>query len=173
MVMVIIQIAFGGINIATNDGMSVKIMVACRFHGSPCSNSRMLKTRSLAILTRLNQRMTRGVRTREHSSDSCLSMFSIFNFNGVACLLNISLLLPLLSCMRNRSDRRRAATPTLRTHVVRAEVQPLHGYCNDRHRKRLLLYGVFLSLPPPVYRTPRPRTIQHGDRWNWRTSLVV
>ncbi|WJZ86313.1 hypothetical protein VitviT2T_005780 [Vitis vinifera] len=70
MVMVIIQIAFGGINIATNDGMSVKIMVACRFHGSPCSNSRMLKTRPLAILTRLNQRMTRGVRTREHSSDS-------------------------------------------------------------------------------------------------------
>lgn len=30
MVMVIIQIAFGGINIATNDGMSVKIMVAYR-----------------------------------------------------------------------------------------------------------------------------------------------
>ncbi|KAL6317205.1 hypothetical protein AAG906_029957 [Vitis piasezkii] len=28
----------------------------------------------------------------------CLSMFPIFNFNGVACLLNISLLLPLLSC---------------------------------------------------------------------------
>ena len=74
--------------------------------------------------------------------------------------------------LRNRSDRRRAVSPALRTHVVSAEVQPLHGYCNDRHRKRLLLYGVFLSLPPPVYRTPRPRTIQHGNRWNWRTSLV-
>ena len=41
-----------------------------------------------------------------------LSMFPIFNFNGVACLLNISLLLPLLSCATAQTAAEQSPPPS-------------------------------------------------------------